>query len=292
MSSAPGPRPTPRRVGSFGRRALHRLLSTLYIISPDGTVEVTCDREYLLQVLSVIAADESRSRQLRDAAAAVRAAERDRERNARSARSDVDNRAYLRLRDVVNEESNGDHREPTREPSGVEVDDRTVSVPSVRVPLVLFLDQLRSPFNAGNIIRSAAAFGIAGVVLGERSPSLDHPRLVRAAMGASKIVPCTHGTLDDALYLLKNAASPGEANPIVYALETGGQDIRENRVTVPAVVVLGHEQYGVSDTILEAARRSGGVVTIPHVGGKRSLNVGVAAGILLFLATTNVGRDR
>ena len=150
---------------------------------------------------------------------------------------------------------------------------------SVAVPVVLYLPHIRSPFNVGNIVRSAAAFAVCGVVVGSLCPPLSHPRALRAAMGGEKIVPVIRGGYREGRMLLAERVK--NPDPVVVALETGGCPI--DRFTFPAcgILVVGHEQYGVPSPHLVTARRSGGIVSVPHQGVKRSLNVGVATGIAL-----------
>ncbi len=141
------------------------------------------------------------------------------------------------------------------------------------MPVVIWIPHLRSPFNVGNIIRTAAAFGVAGVVVGAAVPELSHPRLKRAAMGAEEMVPVIRGAAGDAADLLGGASAP------VVALETGGTPISDFAFPARGIMVVGHEELGVSEELLETCRSAGTVVSIPHDGPKSSLNVGVAAGI-------------
>lgn len=251
-------RPSPRRIPGLAARGLHRVMGTLYSIQPDGTTQVLCSRDYLRRVLDSLVKDHRSSADLRLAAAEV-------------LESDCTT-GFIRLQNVLDRNAGSyteqSHARGTPEPTG-EIQ---------RIPMVLYLDSIRSPFNTGNIIRSAAAFGATGVVLDSGCPDLTHPRLVRAAMGAQDMVTCVRGDLDTARGLLAHRSG----SVMVYALETGGTPLDEAVITTPAVIVLGHEQYGVSPASLETARRDGGIITIPQSGPKRSLNVGVAAGILLY----------
>lgn len=146
------------------------------------------------------------------------------------------------------------------------------------LPLVLFIPHLRSPYNLGGLIRTAAAFGLRGVVLGSDVPSLDHPRTVRSAMGAIRLLDIQEGTLDDALGLVPEAT--GEIG--IVALETGGRSMIDVCFPKGGVLIAGHEELGVSAPFLDRASQSGGgIVTIPLSGAKASLNVGVATGIAL-----------
>ncbi len=162
-----------------------------------------------------------------------------------------------------------------------------ISEGDATLPIVLWLPHVRSPFNVGNIIRSAAAFGVAGVVLGDGAPSLDHPRVRRAAMGALRMVPVLRGEYREALRLLNRSTAGGPdadglvTEPSVVALETGGVEVEAFSFPRTGVLALGHEELGLDRALRERARRTGTMVAIPHDGPKASLNVGVAAGICL-----------
>lgn len=160
-----------------------------------------------------------------------------------------------------------------------------------RLPVVVWLPHIRSPFNAGNILRSAAAFGVAGVVLGQACPSSDHPRFRRAAMGAEALVPVRQGGMSEARALLAQAAQAvqaaeperhGETDTTpVLVLETGGTPLGEYSFPETGILVCGHEELGVERSLVEDAFRTDRLVSIPHQGPKQSLNVGVAVGIAL-----------
>jgi tRNA(Leu) C34 or U34 (ribose-2'-O)-methylase TrmL len=160
-------------------------------------------------------------------------------------------------------------------------DDAPTGTPVATLPVVMYLPHIRSPFNLGGILRTAAAFGVVGVVLGPDCPSLSHPRTERAAMGALSHLRVVSGGWDAAAALLEQAVPEVASPPRRIALETGGRDIYETRFPPAGVLVAGHEQLGLSEEELAAARAAGEVVSIPHGGPKASLNVGVAVGIAL-----------
>ena len=255
-------------------------MGTLFVLARGGSPRIFCEPTYLFAILSALETDPGRSGALREAARAVLSA-----RN-----SPTDGSAWLQLQNVLDREAGS--RAPGAEYGAEPGADRaTVSEAAARdsppaSAVLLYLENIRSPFNAGNIIRSAAAFGIAGVFLSTGCPALEHPRLQRAAMGATEMIECRRGTLEESRqFLWMLSGEPGKHGlpglPVLYALETGGAPIGQTRLALPAVVILGHEEHGVTLPLLEEARRSGGVLTIPHRGPKQSLNVGVAAGILL-----------
>ena len=72
----------------------------------------------------------------------------------------------------------------------------------------------------------------------------------------------------------------------VFALETGGTDIRKFDFPKKGIVIIGSEELGVSPEALALAKS--GTVTIPMTGIKASLNVGVAFGILMERWTSSI----
>lgn len=280
-------RPAPRRIPSFGSRGLHRVVTSLFDLVPaehTWSVQLLCDPAYFRSVLIAITGDPARSRDLRNAA----------ERLLHGTGEPAS--GYVILKNVLEREAGyaaDGHPAYGHSADGHPADGMlttgTATVDAAArnaspLPVILYLDNIRSPFNAGNIIRTAAAFGIAGVVLNEGCPDLNHPRLRRAAMGSLDLVPCVRGSLDEARRCAVSGVEtwPCAKDVPVYAVETGGAALDEQAITVPAVFILGHEELGVSPSMMEASRQSGGVLSIRHEGPKRSLNVGVAAGILLY----------
>ena len=146
---------------------------------------------------------------------------------------------------------------------------------SVRVvqDKVLVLDRIRSPYNVGAIFRSAEAFGIERVILVEGTASPDHVRAQRTSRGTTSVIPWQFMSEDDTVSFLKGY-EPEE----VLALELGGTDINEFPFPKRGVAVLGSEEFGISPNVLKCC---GSRITIPMGGAKGSLNVSVAAGILL-----------
>ncbi|TVR70268.1 MAG: TrmH family RNA methyltransferase [Spirochaetaceae bacterium] len=303
-----GPRMAPRRLATLGPRALHRLMGSLFSLQPGGPPLLQCDRLYFAQVLAAIQGNPRHADDLRDAARCVLEAD-DAARES----------AFVRLQNVLDRHARAEARgvsapaapaaaapsagAPSASPSTAAPVAAAPQRTDPVLPVVLYLDNIRSPFNTGNIIRSAAAFGIVGVMVNEGCPALDHPQLLRAAMGSTGMIECGRGSLGDARRMLE-ASLPSLSVPVsvpaavpvpaagaasssstvgtsLYALETGGTALEEVSLALPALVILGHEELGVSAPLLEEARRAGGVVSIRHGGAKESLNVGVAAGILL-----------
>ena len=146
---------------------------------------------------------------------------------------------------------------------------------SVRVvqDKVLVLDRIRSPYNVGAIFRSAEAFGISKIILVEGTASPEHVRAERTSRGTTSVIPWDYMTEDSTVDFLKTY-DPKQ----VLALELGGTSINEFSFPPRGVAVLGSEEFGISPAVLSCC---GSRITIPMGGAKGSLNVSVAAGILL-----------
>ena len=147
------------------------------------------------------------------------------------------------------------------------------------VPLVLLLDGIGDPGNAGAILRVAAASGVTTVLAARGCVDLWSPKVVRAAAGAHFQVPIQQGVAWPAL---------GEMLAVVPARwladPRGGVAYWSPDWKQPAVLVVSSEAQGAS---AEAVQLTGGqAVTVPMASGRLldSLNVGVAAGIILFEA--------
>jgi len=137
-------------------------------------------------------------------------------------------------------------------------------------PLAVFLEDIRSPFNVGSIVRTAEAFGAERVLLSPRTPLPSHPRAQRTARGAQDALPWETTEL-----------ARLEGREGIFALEVGGVDIGSFRFPARGIVLVGSEELGLSPESLALADRGLGRVSIPQAGAKRSLNVSVAFGILM-----------
>jgi len=139
-------------------------------------------------------------------------------------------------------------------------------------PLRVYLDGLRSPFNAGSMLRTSLAFGVERMWFSPEGTSPDHRRARRSSMGAVDRIPWEIKRLEE----LQESQTG-----TVFALEIGGTDIADFIFPSSGTVIIGSEELGVSPSALKQAESDGGVVSIPLPGPKASLNVGVAFGILL-----------
>ncbi len=138
------------------------------------------------------------------------------------------------------------------------------------LPLKAFLEDIRSPFNVGSLLRTAEAFGMQRIYLSPRTPLPTHPRARKTARGAESVLPWEVRELSEL---------PGKSG--IFALELGGTPIQEFAFPAEGIVLVGSEELGLSPEALELADAGLGRVSIPLAGAKRSLNVAVAFGILM-----------
>jgi len=137
------------------------------------------------------------------------------------------------------------------------------------------LDRVRNPYNVGAILRSAAFFGVAGVLLGAPAP---HPGLATTAVrvaegGVERLAMARTTDLAQTLAAMRargihvfgaDGHAPTSALGFAFAR--------------PALLVVGHEREGLGDRI---RAQCDALVAIPGGGGVDSLNVAVATGVLL-----------
>ncbi|MDX9783588.1 MAG: 23S rRNA (guanosine(2251)-2'-O)-methyltransferase RlmB [Spirochaetia bacterium] len=139
--------------------------------------------------------------------------------------------------------------------------------------LVLMLDHIEDPQNLGAILRSADAFGAYFVVVPTRRASPMSDAVARASAGASAWVPLvTVQNLADALAKIKKAGF------WTYGAEMGGEAVEDCEFAQRSCLVLGNEGEGLSRLLTE---RVDSLVSIPMQGHVDSLNVSVAAAILM-----------
>ncbi len=148
-------------------------------------------------------------------------------------------------------------------------------------PFLLVLDGVEDPHNLGAVIRTAEAAGAHGVVVPRRRASGLTPAVARAAAGATAYLPVAGaGNLVAALERLKAAGVW-----VVGADPAGSERYDAGALVPPIALVVGSEGRGLHRLVRERCDR---IVRIPLWGRVQSLNVSVAAALLLY----EVGRHR
>jgi 23S rRNA (guanosine2251-2'-O)-methyltransferase len=141
-------------------------------------------------------------------------------------------------------------------------------------PLVLVLDGVTDPRNLGAVLRAAEGAGASGVVVPRDRAAGVTAAAVKASAGASEHMRVARETnLKRAIEEMK------EAGLWVYAAEAGGTPYTRLDLTGPLGLVFGSEGRGVRRLVREACD---GTVAIPQLGNVGSLNVSVAAAVLLY----------
>lgn len=143
--------------------------------------------------------------------------------------------------------------------------------------LVVVVDGVQDPGNLGTIIRSSDAVGASGVILGKGTVDLYNPKTIRSTMGSLFHLPIISG---DLLEWLPKAAEHG-TQIIGTSLQATAScyDVDFNR---PTWLILGNEGQGMSADVAELVTKP---IIIPMQGGAESLNVAMAATVLLFEAS-------
>src|SRR5881397_1112143 len=151
----------------------------------------------------------------------------------------------------------------------------------------LVIDGVQDPGNVGTLIRTAHALGAAGTVVLRGTADTLNPKALRAAMGATFRHPVV--SLDDAGFIAwarKHGvtlwASAADGVPLHRALDRGQGKGGAGRVDGPIAVIVGNEGAGIRPQLNAVAAQR---VAIPLAQGAESLNVAVAAGILLYEVT-------
>ena len=136
------------------------------------------------------------------------------------------------------------------------------------------LEDVGNPGNLGSILRTSEAVGGAGVILlGDTADPYD-PTSVRGSMGSVFSQQVVRSTLEALIQWKRRLGIP-----MIGTSDAAPADYRSATYAPPLLLCLGSEQHGLSDEVTEACDT---VVRIPMSGGADSLNLAVAAGVMLY----------
>jgi RNA methyltransferase, TrmH family len=138
----------------------------------------------------------------------------------------------------------------------------------------LLLDEVQDPGNLGTIIRTADAAGIDFIILGEGTADLYNQKVLRSAQGSHFHLPIIKGDLSNWIEQLKNEGVPVYGTALENSVE-----FHKVSSTDSFALILGNEGNGVSPAILSATDQN---LYVPIYGKAESLNVAMAAGILMY----------
>ena len=143
--------------------------------------------------------------------------------------------------------------------------------------ITIILDRLRSAHNTGNIFRLADAVGAKEIICCGYTPCPPHPKLAKTAMGADTTVRFRH--FETSTAAVQEIRKEGARQ--IFAVETGsgGTCAWEKNYEFPLGLVFGNEALGV---LPETISICDGIVNLPMLGFKSSINVGNCAAVVLY----------
>ena len=158
---------------------------------------------------------------------------------------------------------------------------------SEKMPIVVVLENIRSAYNVGSIFRTADAFLLQGMYICGYTAYPPHKEIRKTALGADETVHWKQFKhIKDALDELRAEGYK------IYAVEQARNSIMLEQFHwqgEKVAVILGNEVTGVEQSTLE---QTDGCIEIPQLGMKHSLNVSVAAGVVLWeLVRGNLAKE-
>lgn len=146
-----------------------------------------------------------------------------------------------------------------------------------KMPLILILDRVTDVRNFGAITRTAECLGVHAIVIPKRESAQINEDAIKTSSGAIYRIPiCKVDNLTDTIFLLKDSGLN-----IVSCTEKTEQLISEVDFKKPTCIIMGNEEKGITNQLLKNSNDLG---KIPMVGEITSLNVSVAAGMVIYEA--------
>ena len=146
-----------------------------------------------------------------------------------------------------------------------------------KIPVIVILDNIRSMNNVGSIFRTCDAFAVEKIYLCGITATPPHKDIAKTALGATESVDWEYAenVVELVQHLKKN-------NTKVFLIEQTDNSVFLNRFQFSPekiAIILGNEVFGVTEALLPICD---GAIEIPQHGTKHSLNVTIAAGIVLW----------
>jgi TrmH family RNA methyltransferase len=152
-----------------------------------------------------------------------------------------------------------------------------IAIRDGQIPLVVFLDEINNPSNLGAILRTAEAAGVAGIVISRGSADAFSPKALRGAMGSSFRVPVwDNAGFSDVIEWAREGHLP-----VCAAVADSTTDYITVDWKKPRLLIFGSEAHGLNANQLKDVDET---LAIPMAQNVESLNLAVAAGIILFEA--------
>ena len=144
------------------------------------------------------------------------------------------------------------------------------------LPVILLLDNVRSLHNVGSLFRSADGAGIQRIILCGLTPVPPRAEITKTALGATHSLPWEYAA-NSVLAIKKYMPT---YSPIALEQTLNSTNLYETALTVPLLLVVGHERSGISPEVLSVCQTH---VHLPMFGtSAHSLNVSIAGSLALY----------
>ncbi len=148
---------------------------------------------------------------------------------------------------------------------------------SIKTPVVVILDNIRSAINVGSVFRTADAFRLEKIYLCGITPNPPHKDIRKSALGATKTVDWEY--IENTETIILHLKRKGY---LICPVEQVDESIMLNHfsnIENPIAVIFGNEVNGVQQSVID---KSDYCIEIPQIGTKHSLNVSVSVGIVVW----------
>jgi 23S rRNA (guanosine2251-2'-O)-methyltransferase len=181
----------------------------------------------------------------------------------------------------LNRHTSGNHQGVVAFISPIETQDIEDILPQLfeqgKVPFILMLDRITDVRNFGAIVRTAECAGVDAIIIPKRESAQINEDAIKTSTGAIFRVPiCKVDNLTDTVYLLKDSGLK-----IVGCTEKTNMTLYQSDYTEPVAIIMGSEENGIGNQLQQ---NCDSLAKIPMAGEIASLNVSVAAAIILFEA--------
>lgn len=149
---------------------------------------------------------------------------------------------------------------------------------SPKIPVIAVLENIRSAYNVGSVFRTADAFLIEGIYITGYTCTPPHKEIKKTALGAEETVNWQHFT--NAALAIEQLKNEGYT---IFAIEQAENSIELQQLQFTKIekvaVIFGNEVSGVEQSTIALCD---GIIEIPQLGMKHSLNIATAAGVVLW----------
>ncbi|SHG34617.1 TrmH family RNA methyltransferase [Ornithinibacillus halophilus] len=162
----------------------------------------------------------------------------------------------------------------TQTPQGIAATVKMKQQTTINGNQVLLIDAIQDPGNLGTIIRTADAAGFGAIILGNGTVDMYNDKVIRSTQGSLFHLPIFQANLEEKIPALQQDGFSIWASALANSKDYHTMDVPEK-----VALVVGNEGAGIQEQLLKLADS---IVKIPIYGKAESLNVSIAAGILMY----------